>query len=201
MYLGYLETGATRRPLAAEMHSGKGNFLSKEISYLCGFFCIFRRGGGQRVVGFSFYGDRSQSYSKKKGYFEGIKGNLVRAEAILQGEQNRAHSFVMSFLYTLFPHAGAYARFLPWLDNACLFWPGPRGPGDVWPLSIGLRKPAAGHLPCKVQRTDIYERTDKTLCLNLCPFLKDASWHSHERFKWDLPNGLEVLPNTRPTGE
>ncbi len=30
----------------------------------------FLRGGGQKVVGFSFYGDRDQEHAKKKGYFQ-----------------------------------------------------------------------------------------------------------------------------------
>lgn len=37
---------------------------------------VFERGAHQRVVGFSFYGDIGTEYEKKKGYFEGIKGNL-----------------------------------------------------------------------------------------------------------------------------
>ena len=36
----------------------------------------FSRGKGQKVVGFSFYGDLNSDHSKSKGYFEGIKGNL-----------------------------------------------------------------------------------------------------------------------------
>jgi len=36
----------------------------------------FHRGPGQKIVGFSFYGDINSDYSKKKGYFEGIVGNL-----------------------------------------------------------------------------------------------------------------------------
>ena len=34
------------------------------------------RGPHQKIVGFSFYGDINSDYSKKKGYFEGIIGNL-----------------------------------------------------------------------------------------------------------------------------
>ena len=34
------------------------------------------RGPHQKIVGFSFYGDINSHYSKKKGYFEGIIGNL-----------------------------------------------------------------------------------------------------------------------------
>ena len=29
-----------------------------------------------QIVGFSFYGDITTAYSKKKGYFDGIRGNL-----------------------------------------------------------------------------------------------------------------------------
>jgi hypothetical protein len=36
----------------------------------------FRRGVGQKIVGFSFYGDINSDVSKKKGYFEGIAENL-----------------------------------------------------------------------------------------------------------------------------
>ena len=36
----------------------------------------FRRGTHQKIVGFSFYGDIHSDYSKKKGYFQGIIGNL-----------------------------------------------------------------------------------------------------------------------------
>lgn len=36
----------------------------------------FKRGPHQKIVGFSFYGDINTDYSKKKGYFEGIVGNL-----------------------------------------------------------------------------------------------------------------------------
>lgn len=36
----------------------------------------FKRGKGQKIAGFSFYGDVNSDYSKKKGYFEGIVGNL-----------------------------------------------------------------------------------------------------------------------------
>jgi len=36
----------------------------------------FMRGPHQKIVGFSFYGDINSDYSKKKGYFEGIIGNL-----------------------------------------------------------------------------------------------------------------------------
>jgi len=36
----------------------------------------FMRGSGQKVVGFSFYGDINTPKNKKKGYFEGIVGNL-----------------------------------------------------------------------------------------------------------------------------
>lgn len=37
----------------------------------------FRRGKGQKIVGFSFYGDINTAYSKKKGYFEGNIMKLV----------------------------------------------------------------------------------------------------------------------------
>ena len=36
----------------------------------------FCRGKGQKVVGFSFYGDIHSDHAKAKGYFEGIVGNL-----------------------------------------------------------------------------------------------------------------------------
>ena len=36
----------------------------------------YLRGSHQKIVGFSFYGDVNSDYSKKKGYFEGIIGNL-----------------------------------------------------------------------------------------------------------------------------
>ncbi len=36
----------------------------------------FLRGSGQKVVGFSFYGDLNSDKMKIKGYFEGIVGNL-----------------------------------------------------------------------------------------------------------------------------
>ena len=36
----------------------------------------FRRGPNQKIIGFSFYGNIDSDYSKKKGYFEGIVGNL-----------------------------------------------------------------------------------------------------------------------------
>jgi len=36
----------------------------------------FRRGGGQKIVGFSFYGDINSNIEKVKGYFEGIGENL-----------------------------------------------------------------------------------------------------------------------------
>ena len=32
----------------------------------------YERGKGQKVIGFSFYGDINTDYSKKKGYFEGM---------------------------------------------------------------------------------------------------------------------------------
>lgn len=32
----------------------------------------YERGSGQKVIGFSFYGDINTDYSKKKGYFEGM---------------------------------------------------------------------------------------------------------------------------------
>ena len=31
---------------------------------------------GQKIVGFSFYGDLNTDHSRSKGYFEGIRGNL-----------------------------------------------------------------------------------------------------------------------------
>ena len=36
----------------------------------------FRRGSGQKVVGFSFYGDINSNLSIEKGYFEGLLENL-----------------------------------------------------------------------------------------------------------------------------
>lgn len=36
----------------------------------------FARGSGQKVISFSFYGDIKTEYSKKKGYFDGLEGNL-----------------------------------------------------------------------------------------------------------------------------
>ncbi len=36
----------------------------------------FRRGVGQKIVGFSFYGDINSNIAKVKGYFEGIGENL-----------------------------------------------------------------------------------------------------------------------------
>jgi len=36
----------------------------------------YRRGPHQKIVGFSFYGNINSDYSKKKGYFDGIVGNL-----------------------------------------------------------------------------------------------------------------------------
>ena len=36
----------------------------------------FKRGGGQKVVGYSFYGDMNSNKSIEKGYFEGIIENL-----------------------------------------------------------------------------------------------------------------------------
>ena len=36
----------------------------------------WRRGVGQKIVGFSFYGDINTNMSKKKGYFQGIVDNL-----------------------------------------------------------------------------------------------------------------------------
>ena len=50
------------------------------MTFLLTIWHIFRRGGGQKVVGFSFYGNRTEEYELKKGYFAGIKGNLVRVE-------------------------------------------------------------------------------------------------------------------------
>ena len=45
----------------------------------------FARGIGQKVVGFSFYGDMSTKYSKAKGYLAGIKGNLDLMEEFYPG--------------------------------------------------------------------------------------------------------------------
>ncbi len=36
----------------------------------------FRRGSGQKIVGFSFYGDVNSPHAIEKGYFEGIDENL-----------------------------------------------------------------------------------------------------------------------------
>ena len=36
----------------------------------------YRRGAGQKIVGFSFYGDVNSTVSIEKGYFDGIVGNL-----------------------------------------------------------------------------------------------------------------------------
>ena len=36
----------------------------------------YRRGTGQKIVGFSFYGDVNSTVSIEKGYFDGIVGNL-----------------------------------------------------------------------------------------------------------------------------
>ena len=36
----------------------------------------YRRGVGQKIVGFSFYGDVNSTVSIEKGYFDGIVGNL-----------------------------------------------------------------------------------------------------------------------------
>ncbi len=36
----------------------------------------YRRGAGQKIVGFSFYGDVNSSVAIEKGYFDGIVGNL-----------------------------------------------------------------------------------------------------------------------------
>ena len=37
---------------------------------------FFHRGKGQKVVGFTFYGDVNSNQSKSRGYMEGIKENL-----------------------------------------------------------------------------------------------------------------------------
>ena len=36
----------------------------------------FQRGPGQKIVGFSFYGDVNSQLSIDRGYFEGIEENL-----------------------------------------------------------------------------------------------------------------------------
>ncbi len=36
----------------------------------------FRRGSGQKIIGFSYYGDINSNKSIEKGYFEGILDNL-----------------------------------------------------------------------------------------------------------------------------
>ena len=51
----------------------------------------YARGNGQKVVGFSFYGDISSDYSKKKGYFEGIEANLELMPKYYPGWQMRIY--------------------------------------------------------------------------------------------------------------
>lgn len=51
----------------------------------------YARGNGQRVVGFSFYGDISSDYSQKKGYFEGIEANLDLMPKYYPGWQMRIY--------------------------------------------------------------------------------------------------------------
>ena len=55
-----------------------GNYTDQMIQFnetTCG-RDAFERGSGQKIVGYSFYGDIHTEMSKKKGYFEGISGNL-----------------------------------------------------------------------------------------------------------------------------
>ena len=51
----------------------KGNVPFNETT--CG-RDAYRRGAGQKIVGFSFYGDVNSSVAIEKGYFDGIVGNL-----------------------------------------------------------------------------------------------------------------------------
>lgn len=45
----------------------------------------YRRGPHQKIIGFSFYGNIDADYSKKKGYFEGIIGNLELVPKLYPG--------------------------------------------------------------------------------------------------------------------
>ena len=45
----------------------------------------YRRGPHQKIIGFSFYGNLDADYSKKKGYFEGIIGNLKLVPKLYPG--------------------------------------------------------------------------------------------------------------------
>ncbi len=49
------------------------NILFKQTT--CG-WDSFRRGAGQKIVGFSFYGDMKLKLSIEKGYFDGLIENL-----------------------------------------------------------------------------------------------------------------------------
>ena len=54
----------------------------------------FRRGMGQKIVGFSFYGDINSKHSIEKGYFEGIAENLRLLQKYYPGWTMRLyHSF------------------------------------------------------------------------------------------------------------
>jgi len=67
------ECGCERKMMVEKHQTGEegGDQLSS-CSY-----SSYRRGGGQKVIGYSYYGERNSSRGKERKYFQGIKENLL----------------------------------------------------------------------------------------------------------------------------
>ena len=65
-------------------HAEAGNVSFEDTT--CGKDAFFR-GRGQKVVGFSFYGDINSNKSIEKGYFEGIVENLKLIRVYYPGKR------------------------------------------------------------------------------------------------------------------
>lgn len=55
----------------------------------------YRRGRGQKVVGFSFYGDMFSQQSIDRGYFEGIGENLKLMPIYYPGTVKHGYNFIL----------------------------------------------------------------------------------------------------------
>ncbi len=59
----------------------------------------YRRGAGQKVVGFSFYGDVNSTVAIEKGYFDGIVGNLKLMPVFYPGNNKKCYPTLENFTF------------------------------------------------------------------------------------------------------
>ena len=85
---GSIITRATKKKMTTTCRSLPASAKTGNVSFeatTCG-KDAFLRGPGQKVVGFSFYGDINSNKSIEKGYFEGIVENLQLIRAYYPGK-------------------------------------------------------------------------------------------------------------------